>query len=69
MEHFESLYNVLLDFIGEDSMPNSAELLGMYGRVGSWLSRFQCICIISCIINLIFKSSVKKILVLTSKIF
>lgn len=35
MEHFESLYNVLLEFIGEDSMPNSAELLGMYGRVGS----------------------------------
>ncbi|XP_054272967.1 histone-lysine N-methyltransferase SMYD3 [Macrosteles quadrilineatus] len=33
MEHFTSLYNVLVDFIGEDNVPNSAELLGIYGRL------------------------------------
>jgi hypothetical protein len=33
MEHFTSLYGVLIDFIGESNMPNSAELMGIYGRV------------------------------------
>jgi SET and MYND domain-containing protein len=33
MEHFASLYGVLIDFIGENNLPNSAELMGIYGRV------------------------------------
>uniref|UniRef100_A0A1B6JWE4 MYND-type domain-containing protein n=2 Tax=Homalodisca liturata TaxID=320908 RepID=A0A1B6JWE4_9HEMI len=33
MEHFTSLYNVLLEYIGEQDVPNSAELLGIYGRL------------------------------------
>jgi SET and MYND domain-containing protein len=33
MEHFTSLYGVLIDFIGENNLPNSAELMGIYGRV------------------------------------
>jgi SET and MYND domain-containing protein len=33
MEHFTSLYGVLIDFIGESNLPNSAELMGIYGRV------------------------------------
>jgi hypothetical protein len=33
MEHFTSLYGVLIDFIGESNLPNTAELMGIYGRV------------------------------------
>lgn len=33
MEHFTSLCGVLFDFLGNDTLPNSAELMGMYGRV------------------------------------
>ncbi|PNF32480.1 Histone-lysine N-methyltransferase SMYD3 [Cryptotermes secundus] len=33
MEHFTSLYGVLIDFIGESNLPNSAELMGIYGRM------------------------------------
>lgn len=33
MEHFSSLCSVLLEFLGESLMPNSAELMGIYGRV------------------------------------
>ncbi|XP_068910338.1 histone-lysine N-methyltransferase SMYD3 isoform X2 [Tenebrio molitor] len=33
MEHFTSLCAVLFDFLGDDSLPNSAELMGMYGRM------------------------------------
>lgn len=33
MEHFTSLCGVLFDFLGEMSLPNSAELIGLYGRV------------------------------------
>lgn len=33
MEHFTSLCGVLIDFIGESNLPNSAELMGIYGRV------------------------------------
>uniref|UniRef100_A0A1B6M851 MYND-type domain-containing protein n=2 Tax=Graphocephala atropunctata TaxID=36148 RepID=A0A1B6M851_9HEMI len=33
MEHFTSLYNVLLEYVGEQNVPNSAELLGIYGRL------------------------------------
>lgn len=33
MEHFASLYGVLVEYMGVHALPNSAELLGMYGRV------------------------------------
>ncbi|XP_026276432.1 histone-lysine N-methyltransferase SMYD3 isoform X2 [Frankliniella occidentalis] len=33
MEHFTSLCAVLMEYIGESSLPNSAELLGIYGRM------------------------------------
>lgn len=33
MEHFTSLCGVLFDFLGDMSLPNSAELMGLYGRV------------------------------------
>ncbi|PSN32785.1 hypothetical protein C0J52_25743 [Blattella germanica] len=33
MEHFTSLCGVLIDFIGEHNLPNSAELMGIYGRL------------------------------------
>lgn len=33
MEHFTSLYGVLIDFIGESNLPNTAELMGIYGRM------------------------------------
>lgn len=33
LEHFESLYHVLQDYFGNESLPNDAELLGMYGKV------------------------------------
>jgi len=33
MEHFTSLYGVLIDFVGENNLPNTAELMGIYGRV------------------------------------
>ncbi|KAJ9601497.1 hypothetical protein L9F63_000336 [Diploptera punctata] len=33
MEHFTSLCGVLIDFIGESNLPNSAELMGIYGRL------------------------------------
>ncbi|KAJ4437509.1 hypothetical protein ANN_17654, partial [Periplaneta americana] len=33
MEHFTSLCGVLIDFIGENNLPNSAELMGIYGRL------------------------------------
>ncbi|XP_065157906.1 histone-lysine N-methyltransferase SMYD3-like isoform X1 [Atheta coriaria] len=33
MEHFVSLCGVLFDFLGGESLPNSAELMGMYGRM------------------------------------
>lgn len=32
MEHFTSLCGVLLEFLGETLMPNTAELMGIYGR-------------------------------------
>lgn len=38
MEHFTSLCAVLMEYLGEGALPNSAELLGMYGRV-SFLSQ------------------------------
>ncbi|XP_032677020.1 histone-lysine N-methyltransferase SMYD3 isoform X2 [Odontomachus brunneus] len=33
MEHFTSLCGVLLEFLGETLMPNTAELIGIYGRI------------------------------------
>ncbi|XP_063234789.1 histone-lysine N-methyltransferase SMYD3 isoform X2 [Bacillus rossius redtenbacheri] len=33
MEHFASLFAVLTEFLGEENVPNSAELLGIYGRM------------------------------------
>ncbi|KAJ3664643.1 hypothetical protein Zmor_000196 [Zophobas morio] len=33
MEHFTSLCAVLFEFLGDDILPNSAELMGMYGRM------------------------------------
>ncbi|GLG97705.1 Histone-lysine N-methyltransferase SMYD3 [Gryllus bimaculatus] len=33
MEHFASLSAVLLDLLGESNLPNTAELMGIYGRV------------------------------------
>ncbi|KDR23505.1 histone-lysine N-methyltransferase SMYD3 [Zootermopsis nevadensis] len=33
MEHFTSLCGVLIDFVGESNLPNSAELMGIYGRM------------------------------------
>lgn len=33
MEHFTTLCAVLFEFLGDFSLPNSAELMGMYGRV------------------------------------
>lgn len=33
MEHFNSLYGVLVSYIGEENIPNPAELMGIYGRV------------------------------------
>ncbi|XP_050506253.1 histone-lysine N-methyltransferase SMYD3 isoform X1 [Diabrotica virgifera virgifera] len=33
MEHFSSLYAVLYEFFRGESLPNSAELMGMYGRI------------------------------------
>lgn len=33
MEHFTSLCAVLMEYLGEGMLPNSAELLGIYGRV------------------------------------
>lgn len=38
MEHFTSLCGVLFDFLGEYSLPNSAELMGLYGRVSNFSS-------------------------------
>ncbi|KAL1131643.1 hypothetical protein AAG570_011256 [Ranatra chinensis] len=32
-EHIISLYEVLKEYLGEESLPNSAEFLGLYGRV------------------------------------
>lgn len=33
MDHFTSICAVLFEFLGDRSLPNSAELMGMYGRV------------------------------------
>lgn len=33
MEHFTSLYAVLATYIGEENIPNTAELMGIYGRM------------------------------------
>lgn len=33
MEHFTSLYGVLHEYLGESMLPNTAELLGIYGRM------------------------------------
>lgn len=33
IEHFVSLYGVLCEYMGANMIPNSAELLGIYGRV------------------------------------
>lgn len=33
MEHFESLAAVLNEYLGEQRIPNTAELLGIYGRM------------------------------------
>lgn len=33
MEHFTSLCAVLMEYLGEGALPNSAELLGIYGRM------------------------------------
>lgn len=33
MDHFTSICAVLFEFLGDSSLPNSAELMGMYGRV------------------------------------
>ncbi|XP_014289621.1 histone-lysine N-methyltransferase SMYD3 isoform X1 [Halyomorpha halys] len=33
MEHAKSLYGVLIDFLGKDSLPNYPEFLGIYGRM------------------------------------
>lgn len=33
MEHFTSLYGVLYEYLGGEFLPNSAELMGIYGRV------------------------------------
>ncbi|KAJ1520655.1 hypothetical protein ONE63_003760 [Megalurothrips usitatus] len=33
MEHFTSLCAVLMEYLGESALPNSAELLGIYGRM------------------------------------
>lgn len=33
MEHFTSLCGVLFEFLGETLMPNTAELMGIYGRI------------------------------------
>lgn len=33
MEHFSSLYGVLYEFFRGESLPNSAELMGMFGRM------------------------------------
>lgn len=33
MEHFMSLYAALQAYLGMDYLPNTAELLGIYGRV------------------------------------
>ncbi|XP_014487503.1 PREDICTED: histone-lysine N-methyltransferase ASHR1 isoform X2 [Dinoponera quadriceps] len=33
MEHFTSLCGVLLEFLGETLIPNTAELMGIYGRI------------------------------------
>ncbi|KAJ8931425.1 hypothetical protein NQ314_015664 [Rhamnusium bicolor] len=33
MEHLSSLYGVLYEFFGGELLPNSAELMGMYGRM------------------------------------
>lgn len=33
MEHFTSLCGVLFEFLGETVLPNSAELMGIYGRL------------------------------------
>lgn len=33
LEHFSTLYEVLKEYMGEAYLPNSVELLGIYGRV------------------------------------
>ncbi|XP_066994320.2 histone-lysine N-methyltransferase SMYD3 [Anabrus simplex] len=33
IEHFTSLCAVIMDFLGESNLPNSAELMGIYGRM------------------------------------
>ncbi|XP_049821689.1 histone-lysine N-methyltransferase SMYD3 [Aethina tumida] len=33
MEHISALYGVLYEFLGNDRIPNSAELMGLYGRM------------------------------------
>ncbi|CAH0558711.1 unnamed protein product [Brassicogethes aeneus] len=33
MEHIGSLYGVLSEFLGNDRVPNSAEIMGLYGRM------------------------------------
>lgn len=33
MEHLSSLYGVLYEFLSDETLPNSAELMGLYGRM------------------------------------
>ena len=33
MEHFTSLCRVLFEFMGKSELPNTAELMGIYGRI------------------------------------
>lgn len=40
MEHFVSLYGVLLQFLDDVFIPNEAELLGIYGKVFTVLINF-----------------------------
>jgi hypothetical protein len=41
MEHFESLVAVLSAYLGESSLPNMVELMGIYGRVSLVLIIWQ----------------------------
>ena len=37
MEHFETICEVLKDYLSDTILPNPVELLGIYGRVSSFL--------------------------------
>lgn len=52
MDHFTTLSMVLYDFLRDTTLPNTVELMGIYGRVSVWNLKIIHISII--IINEIY---------------